>query len=107
MGYRLSIIDIAEPNYYFYGTKLYGYVDSEKLTSKAFLKEIYPDYDLDASMWEGDPCFILTAEQFRQFIALYSEDWFTHYKTPIEEYDGWHKVIEMLERDSLKEVSWY
>lgn len=107
MGYRLNIQDKGNPKLKFYGTKLFGYISPEMLRSKLYLKELFPDYDLEATAWEGDPEFTLSAEQFQEFIRLYSYDWMHHYGEDIRDYSGWKNVEKMLKTKSEKVLNWF
>ena len=107
MGYRLNIRCFSDPRLNFYGTKLYGYQDPEKLKSKQYLKTIFPDYDVDASYYEGDPHLTLTADEFEQFIKLYSEDWFAYSGESLSKYEGFETIELMLRSPFSKELSWF
>lgn len=106
MGYRLTVYEYPNPDIVFYGTKLYGYFDNDELKSKKFLQSIDPDYDTEASYWEGDPQFLLSASDFRKFIELYSDDWYRMYGCKIDDYDGWDAVKEILESENPKIIEW-
>jgi len=106
MGYRLDIRDKGNPELNFYGTKLFGYVNPETLHSKLYLKKLFPDYDMEASAWEGDSEITLSAEQFREFIRLYSYDWKQHCGEDIRVYSGWKNVEKMLQTKSEKVLNW-
>ena len=84
MGYRLSV-QCEDPTLSFYGTNLYGYVDPERLASKRYLQLTFPDYDPDASYWEGDPELNMSEREFVSFIALYLYDWKICYGEDLEE----------------------
>ena len=106
MGYRLNIKCFSDPQLKFYGTKLYGYQAPEKLKSKQYLKSLFPDYDYDASYWEGDPNLILTADEFEYFIKLYADDWYEYSGQLLSQHENWGSIELMLRSPFDKEISW-
>lgn len=73
MGYRMSVNDGVNN---FYGTKLYGYTDHTDFLSYKYLLEIGK---ADGSEFYDYCCeneVVLSAEEFKKFIALYNFDLF-------------------------------
>ena len=105
MGYRLNVEYIEDSNDHFYGTKLYGYFDHEKMESKKYLKELNPVYDPESSYYDNDPKFIMAPDQFRKFIDLYIKD-FTAVGGDITKCEDYPILKKMYENEHVKIVSW-
>lgn len=71
MGYRLSI---SKCKCIYYSTKLFGYVENEKLKSLQYLIDI-GKLDKDVQFEYGiDNCIVLYKDNMKEFIKLYNED---------------------------------
>lgn len=103
MGYRLQINKI-ENKHKFYGTKLFGYAESEDLKSWNWLvenkyigKDAYFGYGASRDI-------IMYVKDFREFIKLYNED-FNEYEESEDNYVlNSPEIKEMLELDDYDEV---
>ena len=102
MGYRLSISD-PENGLKFYGTKLYGYTDERMLESYKYLESIGKVDEFTTFSDCIDNEMTLTPEQFREFIRLYSEDFFKKCGFKISKYNA---IEEMLATENDKIVRW-
>lgn len=107
MGYRL---EISEIKYKACGGKLYGYSDEKQLKSHKYLVE--KGY-LDGDEYFGygyNPSIPLRADEFKEFIKLYNEDY-----NEKRQLDGENKdciindryIKELLESDESKLLEWY
>jgi hypothetical protein len=87
VGYRLEIDEFANSGYEkgIYASKLFGYVeDDSELSSYKYLKDNHIlQQEFNEECVKNDTCFfgygvepkfVLSAEQFRQFMKLYEED---------------------------------
>lgn len=88
MGYRLTVEKVGKDKPSYYGTKLYGYCEEEKLESYQWLiKNGYLDKDKYYSWSYGsDIAILMRAEDFREFAKLYEEDLNKYYE--YEKYDS-------------------
>lgn len=109
MGYRLNILDCNNHNIEYYGTKLYGYVDTDKLLSYSYLIQI--------GKFDGDECFdyscdnniILDCVEYKIFIELYAHDLkeFGNYGKILSVTSNSEKILaELYNSKSDKEISW-
>ena len=73
MGYRLCIEDGVKK---FYGTKLYGYTDHKDFLSYKYLLEIGKADGTEFYDYCCENEVVLSAEEFKKFIALYNFDLF-------------------------------
>lgn len=104
MGYRLCVEDGANE---FYGTKLYGYTDHVDFLSYKYLvkigkadgDEIY-DYGIGNEI-------VLTADEFKKFIAFYNFDLFFAYLgyEPANVFEN-PDIKKLVESKSDKTVYW-
>lgn len=100
MGYRLEIEKIVKKETIFYGTKLYGYIDENKLpelNSYNFLeayryatKDDYWDYGASHQM-------LMWIRDFREFAKLYKSDYIDYYNEQHEKGESKFTGIEMWE----------
>lgn len=75
MGYRLEISEAKEV---FYGTKLYGYADVEKLKSIRYLiskEKLTEDKAEYGFIYGSDMPIVLSKQEFVEWAKLYSEDY--------------------------------
>ena len=91
MGTRLTILD-EQDNILFYGSKLYGYEDSKRLSSLKYLWDIKSDYlikergyydfeDFAVCMEVSTMCdklCKLSITELKEFLKLYDDDLLTH-----------------------------
>lgn len=124
MGYRLEIREVTNsgPKEGIYASKLFGYVcgDERDLSSYKYLKDNHIlEREFDEECVKNDTCFfgygcepkfILTAEQFREFMKKYEEDlWMfrnQHYVNLLweEEQEHYH---DMLLNENPKIITWW
>lgn len=82
MGYRLTVEKVGKDKPAYYGTKLYGYCDEEKLKSYQWLiKNHYLNSD-EYYVWSYccDNAILMRAKDFREFAKLYEEDLNNYYE---------------------------
>lgn len=108
MGYRMEIKDGA--GNYFYGTKLYGYVEHEELESYQYLVELGKfdgwEFFIDGNHYP----ILLNAQQFDRFIHLYAKEYDEEQST----YPDWDgrtlledpKIVELLSTPNDKHIEW-
>lgn len=115
MGYRIDIKDQHGNRYY--GTKLYGYVDEDKLQSYQYLIKIGKFNGWSEIFVDGcDNKITLTAKEFEVFIKLYSQEWdkeLDRWKPEMfgNQWIGKHlitepEIVEMLKNTDDKIISW-
>ncbi len=107
MGYRPDIIDVENPMLRFYGTKLYGYVDTSDLPSCNYLKFL-GKIDNDEE-WLGGcgPDITLTAKEFRTFMELYEKDFDQYGKYgKLSEYHDYDIIQKLKATESDKHIEW-
>lgn len=89
MGYRLNIKIFDGNNtpnqhdtysYDFYGTKLFGYVDTQKLRSYKYLEQLAKVNEYTIFDYSFDNLIKLSSSEFNKFFALYLLDIFDYYK---------------------------
>lgn len=109
MGYRLDIVG-KKTKKTFYGTKLYGYTDEERLRSYQYL--------IGIGKFNGDEYFsycnfneiTLDNNQFKEFIKLYNEDYNNDRGSYFPESKNFvinnEEIQELLNSDEDKIVSW-
>lgn len=108
MGYRIIIED--KDNNFFYGTKLYGYVDHEKCLSYKYLVKIEKFTGEEFFFDCIDNEITLSADQFNKFIHLYSKEW----EKEKRRYGDWDnrtllqepEIIKLLSNNNDKRISW-
>ena len=107
MGYRL---EISAVKYRACGGKLYGYSDEKELKSHKYLVE--KGY-LDGDEYFGygfNPSILLRADEFKEFIKLYNEDYNESRQLEGEDKDciiNDRNIKELLENDENKLLEWY
>lgn len=112
MGYRPNFKCLDNSGLEFYGTKLYGYCDTNKCLSHQYLVEI-GKIDPEEVIWDYsfENYIKLTASQFAIFAALYEKD-VNAFTTDFNGEDfSWDKpdrgvVKKMIEKDCDKEIWW-
>ena len=105
MGYRLTITD-KETGKEFYGTKLFGYVDTDILSSYKYLISIRKFNGDDYFGYGSENNIELSHNEFIEFIMLYILDLFTWRKTNIFIYPDWEKLYDIITTDGNKLLSW-
>lgn len=112
MGYRPEFTEIRRERRW-YGTKLYGYVDDTfKLESCKWLVE--KGWLVGDEAWgfcmEGR--FMLTADEFREWFALYNADFKNEYGYGLNESDTeygrnrWSELKAIIDSDLDKYITW-
>lgn len=104
MGYRLEISEIKHKAC---GGKLYGYTDETNFKSRQYLiDKNYLEVD-ESEYWSYgfNPQIILTAQEFREFINLYNEDWNNSGKNKDCILND-EKIKELMENDNNKLLEW-
>lgn len=110
MGYRLEVEQVGG-KLYFYGTKLFGYEDEEKLKSYKFLiKNKYLDEYSTFFNYNHSNDFVMEIKDFREFVKLYNEDLnnFTFYSNEKDRFikDKTIQKFLKLEDDDRVVISW-
>lgn len=105
MGYRLTIKD-KETGKEFYGTKLYGYVDTDLLSSYQYLKSINKFNGDELFEYGCDNDIELSYNEFTEFIMIYFLDLFIWRKTNIFIYPDWESLYNIIKTDGIKIISW-
>lgn len=82
MGYRLCVEKVGDSNPNYYGTKLYGCCDEEKLKSYQWLikKGYLKENEYYSWSYGSDNAILMRAEDFREFAKLYEEDLNEYYE---------------------------
>lgn len=116
MGIRLNVEVQGHPELNFYGTKLYGYVELNKLESfKYFQNEfgLFEDTDtylnfVDAGLELGTDEFILSADQFKTFIDLYIKDYEKYHIYDIAmDMKNAPELVRIINTDDPKIIKWW
>lgn len=107
MGYRPEIQDLGNYDLCFYGTKLYGYVKEAELPSYQYLISIGKVGKDDVWGYGFTHEMMLTADQFREFMARYEKD-FDEISGfgPLSDYHDYDIIQKMLKSKSDKHLIW-
>lgn len=105
MGYRLTITD-KETGKEFYGTKLYGYVVTDILSSYHYLISINKFNGNEVFDYSSENKIELSYEEFILFIMYYSLDLFVCRKTNIFTYLDFDILYNVITTYGSKILSW-
>lgn len=106
MGYRLNIKDL-KTNYAYYGTKLYGYVLSEKeLPSYNYLCDIGKFNGEEIFDYSFDKSIELCYDEFMNFILLYLRDYHNFRNGNVFTFEDFDKLKYILNTEGNKIIWW-